>query len=84
MNENIFLFIPAGITAMAFSWLWFRQNRMAAQLDDTYNKSETKEMIDLKNQPIKDSLDRNTEVTHELATAIKRLEIAIAQMDNRG
>jgi hypothetical protein len=74
-------FIPATIGITMFSWLWMRQNKMQARQDDTYSKTETKEMIDLKNQPIKDSLDRNTEVTHELATAIKQLEIVIAQMN---
>jgi len=78
-----FTLLPVAVILLPIGWLWQRQVKMAAKLDDTYSKSETKEMIDLKNKPIQDTLERNTQVSHELAKAIQELKIELAKM-NKG
>lgn len=72
--------VPTAVILLPVGWLWARQNKMAQRQDDTYTKAETKEMIDLKNKPIQDSLDRNSEVCDELAKALHQLEVTLAKI----
>lgn len=66
-------FVPAAIILLPISWLWLRLNKMQDKLEDTYHKSEVKELIDLKNQPIIDAVERNTKSQDELAKAFQEL-----------
>jgi hypothetical protein len=78
-----FTLLPTAVILLPVGWLWQRQVKMATRIDDTYTKGETKEMIDLKNKPIQDTLERNTRVSHELTQAIHKLEIVIAKLEEK-
>lgn len=54
-------------------WMWLRLNKMENKLEQVFTKDETKEFIDLKNQPIIDAVDRNTKAQEELAHAVQDL-----------
>lgn len=45
---------------------------------DYYTKKETDDRIALYNQPLKESLDRNTEVTEELVKVMRELHADVA------
>lgn len=45
--------LVSAVFGFLFVWLFKRQN-------DTYSKSETKELIDMRIQPLVDSIDRHT------------------------
>lgn len=68
------------LVSVPIGWLWARQNTMGARLDDTFTKAESKEMIDLKQQPLREALDRNSEVCHELVKTLTELRLEMARM----
>lgn len=70
---ELFSLIPAAIILLPISWTWLRLSKMQDKLEDTYQKSEVKELIDLKNQPIIDAVERNTKSQDDLAKAIQEL-----------
>lgn len=50
-----------------------RLSKIEDRVSNVFTKTETKEIIDLKNKPIIDAVDRNTKAQEELAQAIKEL-----------
>lgn len=70
--ESLFLWIQMAVI-IPLGWLWVRQNKLEERISNVFTKSETKEIIDLKNQPIIDAVDRNTKAQEDLASAIKEL-----------
>lgn len=70
---ELFSLIPAAIILLPLSWTWVRLSKIQDRLEDTYQKSEVKELIDLKNQPIIDAVERNTKSQDDLAKAIQEL-----------
>jgi hypothetical protein len=80
MSFNWLSLIPLGVILLPISWLWVRQNMIVKSLENIYSKDETKEMIDLKQQPMKDALDRNNEVCTELTRAIIELRLELEKL----
>lgn len=85
--EAIILAVAAPVVALPLTWLWMRQNSMNVQLRDTYTKDEAKEMIDLKQKPMQDAIERQTQVCSDLTKAITELRLELARTrkgDNDG
>ena len=72
--EQLFLLIQMAVV-IPLGWLWVRQNKLEERISNVYTKGETKEIIDLKNKPIIDAVDRNTKAQEDLALAIKELRL---------
>lgn len=70
---DLFSVIPAAVILLPLSWTWLRIGKMQDRLENTYTKAEVKELIDLKNQPIIDAVERNTKSQMELSKAIQEL-----------
>ena len=69
----MFELIPAAVLLLPVSWMWLRIAKISDRVDNMYDKTEVKEIIDLKNKPIIDAVDRNTKSQEELAKAISEL-----------
>lgn len=79
--------LTEGILALVMlplGWLWRRQNAMTAQLNDTYSKEGTEKLIDLKQKPMQESLDRNTRATEEMTKLLTEVRIELARTRSHG
>lgn len=82
--EIITAIVSVTAVGTPISWLWARQNKMNAILQETYSKAETKEQIELRQKPMQDALDRNTEVCNELAKVLTELRLELAREKGNG
>lgn len=57
---------------------------MQAQLKNTYNKDETEKLIDLKQKPMQDSLDRNTKAVEEMTKLLTEVRLELAGAHSHG
>lgn len=67
-----------GLLIPILGWIWRRQDRLEDRVQDRYTKKETVDQIDLRVDPLKQSIDNNTSVTKELSSAIVDLRVEIA------
>lgn len=72
-----FSIVPSAVVLLPVSWLWFRFSKFQDRLDNTYGKQEVKEIIDLKNQPIVDAVDRIVKSQDALNDAISQLRLKV-------
>lgn len=87
--------VCVGIIEALMAMLWFseksfnRETRKKTEeveeslRKDYYTKNETDDRIFLHNQPLKESIDRNTEVTEELVKVIRTLHSDVAVLKSR-
>lgn len=58
--------VLVGVFGFLFTWMFRKQN-------DTYTKAETKELIDMKMQPVIQSLDRHSDHLDKHTQVLERL-----------
>lgn len=59
-------------------WLHMRLNKIQEKLDKTYTKRETKEIVGLITDPIKDTTERLIESLDKHVDAMHKLEVRLA------
>lgn len=77
---DLFTLAPLALFLLPITWLFVKVNKMEAQLDKVYTKEETEKLIDLKQKPVIDALNRNTDATTDLAKAVNDLRVDLAKI----
>lgn len=87
MMEPVVQGVLLALIAAPIAWLWNSMSKLRERVDareaDTYTKAEVDKLIDLKLQPLINSVDHNTRVNEKLVEAITDLRIAVAKLTEK-
>lgn len=61
------------------AWLWHKINKTENKVYNMFSKDEVDKLIDLKNKPIQEALERNNNATDRLVQAVEDLRVEMAK-----
>ncbi len=82
MDAALLTVLGTGAVAIV-GWFWAMLLSLKKRIDETYTKEETKEIVDLKLQPLINAVDSNTRVNERLVEVVNDLRMSLAEKQDK-